>query len=240
MASVRAPVVWYLDLKGKIGSEHVNRWSRFLSPEELVKADSYRDPARRLEAIASRALLRKALSYRYDPAPHAWRFGADENDRPHVIAPVPTPDFNIAHASGMVVVGISDAPPIGVDVEHIDRAGEIAEIRERVLAQTEAESLSALKPKDAERWLVTLWTLKEARAKATGEGLAMDFRQLSFRADEGSMASRAELLGAPNWHFFSYRSTSGHILSAATKSGDLNVRNFRDATDLMAGPPGVP
>lgn len=81
---------------------------------------------------------------------------------------------SLAAAPGLAVVAVTGAGPVGVDVEHV------------VAADFEGFDEVALGPGEvavtaAER--ARAWVRKEARQKATGEGLAVDPRSVDVRRD---------------------------------------------------------
>ena len=74
----------------------------------------------RWDAVASgeplvRELVEEMLGYDPGPLHHTCpRCGSVEHGRPYVDAPV---EVSIAHAPGLTVVAVSEAGPVGVDVE---------------------------------------------------------------------------------------------------------------------------
>jgi 4'-phosphopantetheinyl transferase len=73
-------------------------------------------------------------------------------------------EASISHSGDVAVVAITEAGPVGVDVEFIGTRG-YAEILRSVCTRSERESVQT--PAD----FFAFWTRKEAVVKATGEGL---------------------------------------------------------------------
>ena len=89
-------------------------------------------------------------------------------------------DFSISHSGDAVLVAVARGVRVGADVEAAPFAAfDSKALRRRMLTPAEAEELPRLRPEDAR---TRLWTAKEAVAKATGEGLASDFRTLAVSA----------------------------------------------------------
>lgn len=75
--------------------------------------------------------------------------------------------FSISHTKGHVFCALSDRP-IGVDAEELDRKAN-PNLAKKILSAGEYAQYAAATDKN--RALLTFWVLKEAQAKATGEGL---------------------------------------------------------------------
>lgn len=74
--------------------------------------------------------------------------------------------FSLSHSHGAVAVALSDSP-VGVDIEKISPLHNRKGVAEKVLTQTEKAEYQRLAvcPKQAERWLLELWTKKESLFK---------------------------------------------------------------------------
>ena|GEM_PF-6857389 len=85
--------------------------------------------------------------------------------------------FNLSHTRGMIGVAISAHHPVGIDVQRSDREVSMA-LAERVLSPDEMCQYQERGQKP--ELFFAFWTLKEAVAKYTGEGLAKHLQSLSF------------------------------------------------------------
>ena len=83
------------------------------------------------------------------------------------------PHFSVAHAGDRVVVAVTRAGPVGVDVEVVD-AVRFAGFDGVALAGSECGVLARLAPERHAAARATWWVRKEAVLKATGLGLAVD------------------------------------------------------------------
>lgn len=111
--------------------------------------------------------------------------------------------FSISHTRGLVAVALAGRP-VGVDVEEVRVLEDIQAVARKAFAD---ESLSALAKleSDAERTALfyRLWTLGEAFAKATGEGLGLGLKTFQFNTSGAPILIRVdESWGPPaRWRF---------------------------------------
>jgi phosphopantetheinyl transferase len=91
--------------------------------------------------------------------------------KPTAVLPVPAapPWFSLAHGGGYVAAAVSTRGRIGVDIEPC-RPWEPAVLK-RVFAPTDVERVTELEGLERDHAFARLWTMAEAFAKATGEGL---------------------------------------------------------------------
>ncbi|MEQ1948739.1 MAG: 4'-phosphopantetheinyl transferase superfamily protein [Bryobacteraceae bacterium] len=131
-------------------------------------------------------------------------------------------DFSLSHARGCVACALGQDLDVGVDVDVLDESFEIAQFS-GVFSSAEFDELRALGSSKArvERFL-TLWTLKEAYSKATGQGLSNPFYDLSFSVSEcGTVTIRTPNetgTGRDRWHFALASPTQNHRLAVAARA----------------------
>ena len=200
-----------------------------LSQSERDAVARFRHRGRREQALVARALVRQALSRRLGGPPKSWEFQREPSGRPR-IAGGHGLDFNIAHCDGCVVLAIADAGRVGVDVEPFARAPAIRDVAARILAPKELADLSGLDPEAQDRRLVMLWTLKEAWAKAKGDGLGMDFRTLAFEA----VGDRFVLPRSPKSRFATFDVAPAHGVAVAYEPPVQRVKQS-DGWPLLLG-----
>jgi len=150
-----------------------------LSEDEQARWHKFRFVRHAREFLATRALVRTALSHYVPLAPADWRFQANAHGKP-AVEPSCGLRFNLSNSPGLVVCLISQGAEVGVDVEPYERAQKIAGLAPEVFSPRELAQLAALRgPERADRAL-SLWTLKEAYIKARGLGLSLPLDRFSF------------------------------------------------------------
>ena len=83
--------------------------------------------------------------------------------------------FNLSHTDTLVCAALS-AFPVGIDAQTLTTASDA--VARRVLSENELQLLAAAEDKAVV--FTRLWTMKEAFAKRTGEGLSRGFASLDF------------------------------------------------------------
>lgn len=151
-----------------------------LDPWEQEQARSIVNRNRRVAHIASRALLRLALSEFSGKMvrPQAWSFTTNPFGKLTLArANKRKLSFSISYAMSMLAIGIAENPQIGIDLEPIPD-WTYADVTWDSL--TERETLTLLSMPAADRYpaFLKIWTLKEAYTKCLGVGVSLDFRDI--------------------------------------------------------------
>jgi 4'-phosphopantetheinyl transferase len=147
---------------------------------------------------------------------HCISCGSAEHGKP-VFAPIPgivLPHVSISYAEDLAVMALTEAGPVGVDVERADAASfrgyaEVAAHDEEVVPDA--------------RTRTTNWVRKESLLKATGQGLTVDPRQirLSNPNEPPSLVAwaAADPPSEPVW-MFDAEITGGYVASVTVLSTD--------------------
>ncbi|GAB3651853.1 4'-phosphopantetheinyl transferase family protein [Glycomyces tarimensis] len=187
-----------------------------LADDERERLERFAYPHNRSQYLTAHALLRCALSAMTAGVSAAqWRFTAVRGGKPAIAAPASTLRFNLSHTDGAVACAIADGADCGIDVEAADAVGEdvdafafTAEERARI-ALAPAASRASLR--------ASLWTLKEAYAKATGEGLTARVRATTL----DPLRPGGRLLGP--WRFIRF-ATGRHTVSLVAEPKGRRLR----------------
>jgi 4'-phosphopantetheinyl transferase len=230
-------------------------WARTVPVELLARSLSVDDHARlgglrrggdRDRSASARVLLRAAVG--------AWTgapadavvirtacalCGATDHGKPFV-APTPAisamPHVSVAHADDVVVVAVTAAGPVGVDVEPVD-AAQFDGFDAVALSQVERAAQGLREPGAR----VRTWVRKEAVLKATGLGLTIDPRSVVVSAAHEPPRVVGPPAGddAAHWQLRDVELTPGLACAVAVRtgpSGSLEVQVAElDVGSLISG-----
>ncbi|MGH3490292.1 MAG: 4'-phosphopantetheinyl transferase family protein [Actinopolymorphaceae bacterium] len=179
--------VWYARL-GDLRPRH----DSLLDRVEGTRRAAYRQQADADRFTLGRALARlvvarerkmPASSVRLDST---CRRCGEPHGKPRVAGPA-APELSISHAGEWVLLAVSHAGAVGVDIDTVsavsagsdaarpDAAGpDAAELATQVLTGSELHHLRRLPAEEQPAGFVRYWVRKEAALKATGLGLALD------------------------------------------------------------------
>jgi 4'-phosphopantetheinyl transferase len=201
----------------------VARYAQLLSPAERERAEQFAFDADRLLYLVAHALMRCTLSRYANPKPQDWVFIQNQYGRPEIapgLCDVPL-RFNLSHTSGLAACAVTLQHDIGVDVEYMNRRGDVTALAGDVFSPAEVRALRAAPSARRREQFFKYWTLKEAYIKARGMGLAMPLDQFSFDLnDDGNIgiAFDSGLHDDPSdWKFGLHRPTPDHILAFGTR-----------------------
>lgn len=212
--------------------------SALLSDEERERVARYKFERFRRESLATRALMRVALSHSRPTRPEDWAFRVNEHGKPAVV-PECGLEFNLSNALGMVVCLVAEGAAVGVDVEPLERAAQVLPLAPRVFSAVEQGQLEALPEAEKADRALSLWTLKEAYIKARGMGLALPLDQFSFVFDDAG-GIRLEMdarLGdeAERWRFCQLN-YAGHRIAAMVERKGADELEVWEARPVLAEP----
>jgi 4'-phosphopantetheinyl transferase len=195
----------------------IDNFLPLLAPEERRRAERFRDEADRADFIAAHVLLRHALAASGLPFPDNKELEIANFGRPVLPASSGGKQvrMSLAHAPGLAACAISPGGcPVGVDVESFGAAPVLRKTGNTWMSGAERAAAAGRSGRSLDAYLLRLWTLKEAFAKATGLGLSLRFNQIAFALDPVSLRL-PQTSGARCWRFAEARPTPDHALSLA-------------------------
>lgn len=160
------------------------------------------------------------------------RFARTQRGRPYVLG-YPDVDFNISHdGQRIVLVGLLGPGRVGIDVMRDElphwALGDVLELQVTLLDHLTPAERAALPDAAVDggaalrRHLLRLWCLKEAVAKAIGDGLASDLRRFDF--DLAEQPARASVNGAVGPFYITEPSLSGYVVALACDRSSARLR----------------
>lgn len=185
------------------------RFSGWLSPDEQERWQRFRLEGDRQRFLLARALVRSVLAAYVQQLPQALQFARNRYGKPELVQvdadPAQHLKFNISHTQGLLVLAVTLADEIGVDVESTTREAEMLALAERYFAASEVSMLRAAAPLQLRELFFRLWTLKEAYVKARGLGLQLGLDSFAFGFDPALQPALLQATGddAGRWSCFS-------------------------------------
>ena len=222
--------LWYAYPEEFSAHRNLDAWVSLISDEERHRMESFRFERHRREFLASRILLRTALSFG-SPQPLAtWRFKHNPQGKPSV-DPESNYRFNVSNCPDLVVCLTAEGIEVGIDAEPYERAATIADLHDEVFSAVERSQIDALSVERGRDRALSLWTLKEAWIKAHGMGMSHPLQEVSFRFDQWNgicleLDSRLVEGSRGPWRFC-LLDQAGHriaIVAETSATPDLEVR----------------
>lgn len=151
-----------------------------LSAAELARLARLRPPALQQTYARAHGFLRSVLG-QYLGQPRATiELAVDDNGKP-TAAGYPL-SFNLSYRPGRALLALSNAGPVGADLEPLVPLPDAAPLIADLFSPPEQAALRAAAPADYWPLFYLIWTRKEAYAKALGMGLTLPFRTFSVLA----------------------------------------------------------
>ncbi len=189
-------------LTGEAGDEACGRLLPQLSAEDRARAARFLLVKDQLAFCVGRVLLHNLLSQHFAEPASGWRIAQNDSGRPALVPGAPGVRYNISHSTGVVAVAISREREIGLDVESVEHPVDLLDIARSRFSFVEVELLESLSKQSQRDAFFTLWTLKEAYAKARGTGLPLSLSDFAFTLDPPVICFSAELAEDPHAWFF--------------------------------------
>ena len=213
-----------------------------LNEEERARVARFKFERHRQESLATRALVRTALSRHRAVAPGDWKFKLNPQGKPET-DPECGLSFNLSNSLGLVVCLVAEGMDsrVGVDVEPHDRAKQIMELVPKVFSPVEQTQLAALPDGEKADRVLSLWTLKESYIKARGLGLLIPLDKFSF-VFGGAVGIRLEIdasLGDDAQWTFCQLDHAGHRIAVMVDSTPASRLELWEARPTIAEPARV-
>ena len=165
--------VWILELE--VAAPRLEELGAVLSRDERERASKFRFPELRRRFTVSHAGLRMILGRYLGMNPGSIVFQYAERGKPSLDPRLgrELPEFNLAHSSELALVAIAPDRVVGVDLERKQWKASLKDIATRYFSPGECGILEdAATTTEKADCFYSLWSMKEAILKATGEGIA--------------------------------------------------------------------
>jgi 4'-phosphopantetheinyl transferase len=164
--------LWLLDLEAS-STESAFHSLDALSGSERARAQRFHHAHDARWYVARHNALRLLLAAETHLQPKDVCFAEGEHGKPYINLGSPL-HFNMSHAKGWALIGISAEAAIGVDIERPRPMADWSALAKRCLSNEEWVDLMALPPSRQLGAFLRCWTRKEACLKALGSGLTIE------------------------------------------------------------------
>jgi 4'-phosphopantetheinyl transferase len=205
-----------------------------LSKSEIERYTKMKNPKRRRQFVISRLLLLEGIKRQL-----GVRVTVDSSvsGQPIVIG---HPIFcSISYSDFSISVSFSTYGPIGVDIEK-HRQRKIDRLVRYCFHMEEIDYFDALSENQRELWFYRQWTLKEAAAKANGEGISL--RTLGVKIDKDDINKVTSVVHVGNSYSLACVHHSDQpiqlayiIIRDSTPWVEYSLRDWSDGKYLAAG-----
>ena len=194
MAADAAASVWIVTLPGD--ERDIDSARARLSPDEHVRAERFRAAGDRTSYVYGHAALRLLLEAHLKRSLDRAPFSVRDQGKPYLIGS--RVGFSVSRSVGKAAVAIIEDGEMGVDLEAIGSDDSDVAIAQARYSDDERRWIAQSRDRDERRRrFYRLWVIREAFAKATGEGLGRELLEAVLEIVGDSPA-----LAAPAWRAF--------------------------------------
>lgn len=210
--------VWRINIR--LNLPVLDDFKLILRTDEIERANRYIQIKDSSRFIISRGALRYILGTYLSRPPASIELGEGINKKPQILHPIDTGlYYNISHSGDWILIAVANSE-IGVDIEFINPVFDFNEVMPDIFKPDE---VLFVKQADSTARFFTLWTRKEALAKATGQGLDENFRSIPG-LDGEYLIDNAGDAAAGDWQVTSFDLDEYHVASLAS---DVRISETR-------------
>jgi 4'-phosphopantetheinyl transferase len=203
---------------------------RLLSPDELDRADRFRQAPDRRRYVAGRAQLRVILGRCLRRAPQDLEFRYSSHGKPALRGDRDDERlrFNVSRSQELGLVAVQWDDDLGVDVEHLRPFPDALGIAQRFFAPQEFDLLRSVPAAELDTAFFSYWTRKEAIAKSIGLGLSHPLDALVLARPPGAAVEQVVVTGtdepALRWIVLVSPPAERYVAAVATAGGPRPLR----------------
>jgi 4'-phosphopantetheinyl transferase len=176
--------------------ELVDRFSRYLSAEDLRQSSRFHFNEDRRRFKISRGTLRGILAPLVHLRPCDLTFGRGKLGKPFLVDPPGARklQFSVSHSLDLALIAVLEDCAVGVDVEKVREITSFRAIARNFFSKKEREWISSGKNANEQiRNFLKVWTRREAVAKAQGLGLRAAL-SLGYQAQSNRVSLLSDML----------------------------------------------
>jgi 4'-phosphopantetheinyl transferase len=230
--------VWHV-LADQLPAAEFETIDGMLSPKERARMNAFAHERDRALFLLSRGVMRSVLASYLCCGCDELQFAVSQFGKP--ILPANGDEaalrFNLSHSRGAIVLAVSGAREVGVDIEERSRRVDYLGLAERFFAAKEARHLRSVPEGERADTFFAIWTLKEAYVKGIGRGLTFPLDAFCFDLDVSRLvAFRAlEDFVAANWQFHQFDVGTCHAGAVAVEGDDARIELRDWAAAFISG-----
>lgn len=195
----------------------IERMLALLSTRERARARRIRHHETWRQFVLTRGLLRMVLAHYTGARAESFAIEDGGLEAPHLTDNPWNLSFNVSHSHDCVAVAVG-GEAIGVDIERIDAGVDWRPLAEVCFHPRERAHLEALPQPERAGAFADIWTRKEARIKATGEGFRCDPSRFSTVPFSHPVHIEHGGEDAANWYTCGLPAPAGYTAAIASKS----------------------
>lgn len=218
--------VWCIDV-GCHTNHMPNLWP-ILSEDEAKRAKRFKFDVDRNLYVVAHAAMREILASYLDQTPAALLIARTDKGKPYIKAS--NLHFNLSHSHQFAMLAVSNASPVGVDVEHVRNAPQnIVELAQRFFADKEYHQLKALPVGHQKEAFMKTWTRKEAFVKAIGAGLSFPLQAVLVNVPPipaSITLLESEYAVSSAWSLSELTVPSGYLATLAVQHAQPSIKYY--------------
>jgi 4'-phosphopantetheinyl transferase len=216
-----------------LGELPVKRMLALLSAGECARAARIKHYEAWRQFVLTRGLLRMMLAHCTGAVPETFAIEDGGGEAPHLTHNPWELHFNVSHSNDCVAVAVG-GEALGVDIERIDQAGDWSPLAWVCFHPEERAYLDALPRAERAEAFAEIWTRKEARIKATGEGFRADPSRFSTVPFDHPVRTESNKAPGANWYTRPTTAPAGYKVAIACNDRSSTIAMI-EATSILEG-----
>ncbi len=206
-----------------------------LSAPERVRAGRIRHHEAWRQFVLTRGLLRLMLAHVTGAEPAGFDIDDGGGNAPYLAHNSWKLSFNVSHSHDCVAVAVGDEA-LGIDIERVGPDGAWRPLAEVCFHPLEQAFLAGLPETTRAEGFTGIWTRKEARIKATGEGFRIDTSRFSTVPFEGPVSVEDSREGTQDWYTRPLAAPAGYKAAIASRCASSTIVSIDAAAILTQAP----
>jgi 4'-phosphopantetheinyl transferase len=161
-------------------SIHSERFTRFLSCDEVDRARRFHFDRDRIRYSIARGLLRVLIGRYFRCHPASISFCYNSFGKPYLRDPLANLSFNLSHSQEMALYAFAPRGELGVDIAWRDPKLRGHEIARRFFTPNESHLIEQASLQGNHEIFFYLWSRKEAYIKALSKGLSVPLNEFDI------------------------------------------------------------